>query len=405
MSNLVDNAVKHGGKPSIAVQWNVQRGTAAHTVEVVVRDNGAGVAAADLPRIFEPFFRADPARSRQQGGSGAGLGLPSSAGSCRRRAGRCARHRFPARAWRSPSHSRRRRTVPKRILIIEDEKALASLLFDYLSADGFTVEARADGPSGLQAALSGGYDLVLLDLMLRVWMGSRSAEAAGAGRRSVLILSARREDGDKIRGLGLGADDYVVKPFSPAELVARVKHLARYERLTGRARADRWIADGGLEVNVEARRVRRNQDEIGLTAKEFDLLLLFIRNPDRAFTRDEIYSRIWGDDMYVDPSNIAVHIRRLREKIEEDPSRPGTSRLCGASATAGSRRAEHGPGVDSDGRQTPCDFSPPAFLRDDEVDRGHGRSAQEDPAIAALPGAPPGEAAEHRYEHRHRGRC
>ena len=214
--------------------------------------------------------------------------------------------------------------MQQRILIIEDEKALASLLSDYLVADGFAVETRADGPSGLHAALSGSHDLVLLDLMLPGMDGFEVCRKLRAETDvPVLILSARREDGDKIRGLGLGADDYVVKPFSPAELVARVKsHLARYERLTGRARVDRWLTDGGLEVNVEARRVRRNENELALTAKEFDLLLLFIRNPDRAFTRDEIYSRIWGDDMYVDPSNIAVHIRRLREKIEEDPSQP-----------------------------------------------------------------------------------
>ena len=214
--------------------------------------------------------------------------------------------------------------MQKRILIIEDEKALASLLSDYLVADGFAVETRADGPSGLHAALSGSHDLVLLDLMLPGMDGFEVCRKLRAETDvPVLILSARREDGDKIRGLGLGADDYVVKPFSPAELVARVKsHLARYERLTGRPRADRWLTDGGLEVNVEARRVRRNEDELALTAKEFDLLLLFIRNPDRAFTRDEIYSRIWGDDLYVDPSNIAVHVRRLREKIEEDPSHP-----------------------------------------------------------------------------------
>jgi len=214
--------------------------------------------------------------------------------------------------------------VGKRILIIEDEAALASLLSDYLRADGFEAEARADGPSGLEAALSRSFDLVLLDLMLPGLDGFEVCRRLRAANDvPVLILSARREDGDKIRGLGLGADDYVVKPFSPAELVARVKsHLARYERLTGRARADRWISDGGLEVNVEARRVRKNEVEVGLTAKEFDLLLLFIRNPDRAFSREEIYSRIWGDDLYVDPSNIAVHIRRLREKIEDDPSRP-----------------------------------------------------------------------------------
>ncbi len=214
--------------------------------------------------------------------------------------------------------------MSKRILIIEDEKALAALLSDYLSADGFTVEARADGPSGLQAALKGGFDLVLLDIMLPGMDGFEICRALRAENDvPVLILSARREDGDKIRGLGLGADDYIVKPFSPAELVARVKsHLARYERLTGRAAADRWIADGGLEVNVEARRVRRNGVEVTLTAKEFDLLLLLIRNPDRAFTRDEIYSHVWGDDLFVDPSNIAVHVRRLREKIEDDPSEP-----------------------------------------------------------------------------------
>ena len=214
--------------------------------------------------------------------------------------------------------------MSKRILIVEDEKALSSLLSDYLSADGFSVESRADGTSGLQAALSGDFDLVLLDLMLPGMDGFEVCRALRAENDvPVLILSARREDGDKIRGLGLGADDYVVKPFSPAELVARVKsHLARYDRLTGRARADRWISDGSLEVNVEARRVKRNDTELSLTAKEFDLLLLFIRNPDRAFTRDEIYSRIWGDDLYVDPSNIAVHVRRLREKIEDDPSRP-----------------------------------------------------------------------------------
>ena len=214
--------------------------------------------------------------------------------------------------------------MPKRILIIEDEKALASLLSDYLSADGLEVESRADGASGLEAALSGSFDLVLLDLMLPVMDGFEVCRRLRAERDvPVLILSARREDGDKIRGLGIGADDYVIKPFSPAELVARVKsHLSRYERLTGRARADRWISDGSLSVNVEARRVKRNDAEVTLTAKEFDLLLLFIRNPDRAFTREEIYSRIWGDDLYVDPSNIAVHVRRLREKIEDDPSEP-----------------------------------------------------------------------------------
>jgi DNA-binding response OmpR family regulator len=215
--------------------------------------------------------------------------------------------------------------VHKRILIVEDEKALASLLYDYLAAEGFGVETRGDGRSGLEAAISGGFDLVLLDIMLPGMDGFEVCRALRTKKDvPVLILSARREDGDKIRGLGLGADDYIVKPFSPAELVARVKsHLSRYERLTGRANGgERWITDGGLEVNVEARRVRSKGAEVALTAKEFDLLLLLMRNPDRAFSRDEISSRIWGDDLFVDPSNIAVHVRRLREKIEENPSEP-----------------------------------------------------------------------------------
>ncbi|MDP3178744.1 MAG: response regulator transcription factor, partial [Spirochaetaceae bacterium] len=173
--------------------------------------------------------------------------------------------------------------MAKRILIVEDEPQLSSLVADYLSASGYETEIRGDGRSGLEAALSGGFDLVLLDVMLPLMDGFEACRAIRAASDvPVLMLTALREDGDKIRGLGLGADDFVTKPFSPAELVARVRsHLARYDRLTGRGEgaADRWIADGGIEVNEAARRLRRRGTEVALTAKEFELLFLFMRNP------------------------------------------------------------------------------------------------------------------------------
>ena len=216
--------------------------------------------------------------------------------------------------------------MPKRILIVEDEPQLSQLIADYLAAGGFETESRADGRSGLAAALSGAFDLVLLDVMLPLIDGFEVCRAIRARRDlPVLMLTALREDSDKIRGLGLGADDYVTKPFSPAELVARVRsHLVRYDRLTGHEEGapERWISDGRLAVNQASRRVRKDDDEVSLTAKEFELLLLFMRNPDRVFAKEEIYERLWGDEHYGDPSTVTVHIRRLREKIEDDPSAP-----------------------------------------------------------------------------------
>jgi DNA-binding response OmpR family regulator len=216
--------------------------------------------------------------------------------------------------------------MAERILIIEDEPALASLLADYLAVAGYSSEQRHDGIAGLQAALDGGFDLVLLDVMLPGMDGLELCRALRARRdMPVLMVSARREDADKIRGLGLGADDYITKPFSPAELVARVRsHLARYQRLTGKdaAESGHWVGDGGLRVSLEGRRVLRAGAEVNLTVKEFDLLALFLRNPDRVFSKDELYDRVWGDEQYGDQSTVTVHIRRLREKVETDPSNP-----------------------------------------------------------------------------------
>jgi DNA-binding response OmpR family regulator len=216
--------------------------------------------------------------------------------------------------------------MAERILIVEDEPALAALLADYLAVAGYATEQRHDGPSGLQAALGGDFDLVLLDVMLPGMDGLELCRALRAKKDlPVLMVSARREDADKIRGLGLGADDYITKPFSPAELVARVKsHLARYQRLTGKAAPEtgQWLSSGDLRVNLEARRVLLSSQEINLTTKEFELLTLFLRHPDRAFSKDELYDRVWGDEQFGDQSTVTVHIRRLREKIEADPSNP-----------------------------------------------------------------------------------
>lgn len=230
--------------------------------------------------------------------------------------------------------------MAKRILIVEDEKALAALLSDYLSADGFAVETRADGPSGLEAALGGSFDLVLLDIMLPGMDGFEVCRALRAEKDvPVLIVSARREDGDKIRGLGLGADDYIVKPFSPAELVARVKsHLARYERLTGRATADRWVSDGSLEVNVEARRVRRGGSEVTLTAREFTCCSCSSAVPTgpslvtRSLHASGEMTCTWTSRIL--PCTCEGSGKRSRTI----PPSPGTSRPSGVWAIAGSRK-------------------------------------------------------------------
>ena len=139
----------------------------------------------------------------------------------------------------------------------------------------------------------------------------------------ILIVSARREELDKVRGLGLGADDYITKPFSPGELVARVKsHLSRYERLTGKKSYEKLIEIRDLKIDIDSRRVFKSGKEIGLTGKEFEILLLFTRTPGRVFSREEIFERVWGEDSYGDITTITVHIRKIREKIENDPSHP-----------------------------------------------------------------------------------
>ncbi|WP_020615189.1 response regulator transcription factor [Paenibacillus daejeonensis] len=212
-----------------------------------------------------------------------------------------------------------------RILIIEDETAIAELERDYLESHGFTVEMENNGESGLRRALAQEFDLIILDLMLPLVDGFEICRQIRQTKDiPILMISAKQEEIDKIRGLGLGADDFMTKPFSPGELVARVKaHLSRYERLKGtKGQVQDQVRVRGLIIDKPSRRVYMNETEALLTSKEFDLLLLLASYPDRVFSKDELFERIWGLDSMGDLNTITVHIRRLREKIEQDPSNP-----------------------------------------------------------------------------------
>ena len=211
-----------------------------------------------------------------------------------------------------------------KILIVEDDAAIAAIERDYLSVSGFEVEIAEDGNSGLRKGSTGSYDLILLDLMLPEMDGfevcRRLREKTDI---PILMVTARREDIDKIRGLGLGADDYIEKPFSPGVLVARVKaNLNQYKRLTGREKEPSEISLGGVRINTGTHRVFVDGKEIELKNKEYKLLLFLMLNVDLVFDRETLYEKVWGLDALGDNATVAVHINRLREKIEKDPAKP-----------------------------------------------------------------------------------
>ncbi len=213
----------------------------------------------------------------------------------------------------------------KRILIIEDERSIAELERDYLEINGFSVEIASSGEEGLEKAKYERFDLIILDLMLPKMDGFEICKQIRSEKDiPILMVSAKNEDIDKIRGLGLGADDFITKPFSPGELVARVKaHLGRYERLLGnRDEHKDEIRIRGIVIERSSRRVYINEREVFLSNKEFELLSLLAANPNRVFSKDELFDRIWGLDSMGDVATITVHIRKLREKIELEPSNP-----------------------------------------------------------------------------------
>lgn len=212
-----------------------------------------------------------------------------------------------------------------KILIIEDEKAIAELEKDYLELSGFEVEIVHDGEEGLARALNEDFDLFILDLMLPGVDGFEICRQIRDSKNTPIIMaSAKKEDIDKIRGLGLGADDYVTKPFSPSELVARVKaHLNRYERLIGSGVPENDIIEiRGLKIDKTARRVWVNGEEKNFTTKEFDLLTFLAQNPNRVYTKDELFSSIWDMESIGDIATVTVHIKKIREKIEFNTAKP-----------------------------------------------------------------------------------
>ena len=212
-----------------------------------------------------------------------------------------------------------------KILIIEDEEAIAELEKDYLELSGFEVEIETDGTKGLERALKDEFDLFILDLRLPGTDGFEICRQVRAVRNTpILMVSAKKDDIDKIRGLGLGADDYITKPFSPSELVARVKaHLARYERLIGSGMPENEIIEiRGLKIDKTARRVYINGEEKNFTTKEFDLLTFLAQNPNHVFTKDELFREIWDMESVGDIATVTVHIKKIREKIEYNTAKP-----------------------------------------------------------------------------------
>lgn len=211
------------------------------------------------------------------------------------------------------------------ILIIEDELSIAELERDYLELSDFKVEIETDGTAGMDRAINEDFDLIILDLMLPGTDGFEICKKVREVKNTpILMVSAKKDDIDKIRGLGLGADDYMTKPFSPSELVARVKaHLSRYQRLVGTGAPQNEIIEiRGLKIDKTARRVYVNGEEKNFTTKEFDLLTFLAQNPNHVYTKDELFREIWDMESVGDIATVTVHIKKIREKIEFNTSKP-----------------------------------------------------------------------------------
>ena len=212
-----------------------------------------------------------------------------------------------------------------KILIIEDEESIADLEKDYLELSGFEVEIENRVDIGLKKALDEEFDLLILDLMLPEVDGFEICKKVREKKNMpIIMVSAKKDDIDKIRGLGMGADDYMTKPFSPSELVARVKaHLARYERLVNTNIQENEIVEiRGIKIDKTARRVWVNGEEKTFTTKEFDLLTFLAQNPNHVFTKEELFNKIWDMESVGDIATVTVHIKKIREKIEFNTAKP-----------------------------------------------------------------------------------
>nr|WP_217633930.1 response regulator transcription factor [Virgibacillus salinus] len=212
----------------------------------------------------------------------------------------------------------------RRILIIEDDKSIAELEQDYLEIEGFEVVIASDGETGLEAVSRQHFNLILLDLMLPNISGFELCKKIRINSNiPILMVTAKDEDIDKVRGLGLGADDYIVKPFSPSELVARVKaHLARYERLIKTNDTTEDIHKSGLRINIASRQVFIHEKEVPFTTREFDLLTFLAKHPNQVFSKEHLFERIWGIESMGDTATVIVHVKKIRKKIEKDTANP-----------------------------------------------------------------------------------
>ena len=212
-----------------------------------------------------------------------------------------------------------------RILIIEDEESIAELEKDYLELSGYEVEIAYRGDQGLLKAMKEEYDLIILDLMLPEVDGFEICRMVREEKNTpIIMVSAKKDDIDKIRGLGLGADDYMTKPFSPSELVARVKaHMDRYNRLVGSSVQKRDIVEiRGIRIDKTDRRVWVNGEEVAFTTKEFDLLTFLAENPNHVYSKEELFREIWDMESVGDIATVTVHIKKIREKIEFNTAKP-----------------------------------------------------------------------------------
>lgn len=220
-----------------------------------------------------------------------------------------------------------------KILIVEDDEEIALIERDYLEVSGYEVEVRRDGCRVSELVMNGDYDLLLLDLMLPGVSGyDICKEIRDKTDIPILMVTAKTETIDKIRGLGLGADDYIAKPFDPAELIARVQsHLRRYERLTHSGQVsdedenlvrERTITIGNVHIQTQSWKVYRGETEIKFPHREFELLKFLALNPNIVFSKESLFEKIWGYDYVGDSATVTVHVNRIREKIEEDPKNP-----------------------------------------------------------------------------------
>ena len=211
-----------------------------------------------------------------------------------------------------------------RVLIVEDEEAIADLEKDYLELSGFTVEIENNGTAGLKRALSEEFDMFILDLMLPGTDGFEICKKIREEKNTpILMVSAKKDDIDKIRGLGLGADDYITKPFNILEVKARIKAIMRRTAASQPKKEDSKVIEAGdLKLDCESRRLFILGKEVNLTAKEFDLLELLVNNPNKVYGRENLLNLVWGYEYPGDVRTVDVHVRRLREKIESNPSEP-----------------------------------------------------------------------------------